>query len=177
MGRFLAIVGAIVILALLAVYMGWFGFSSSTSSNGDREKIEVTMDKAKVREDMTKVADGAKELGRETSDGVKRIATKVENGLSKQPPLLVADRKSIELESGASTTVKVTRSGNDLKAMQLALTPSASSNLVVTGGAFNAGDTEAAIVIEAAPGAKDGNVNVEGNGSSQLIDVAVKNKI
>jgi len=177
MGRFLAFVGAIVVLALLAAYMGWFGFSSSTSSNGDRDKVEVTMDKAKVSEDMTKFTDEVKELGRETRDGARKVATKVENELSKQAPLLSADRRSIELESGSSTTVKVTRGGTDLKAMQLILTPNAASNLIVTGGAFNAGDTEASIVIEAASGAKDGNVNVEGNGSSQRIDVAVKNKI
>jgi hypothetical protein len=177
-GRFLAIVGAIVILMLVAVYLGWFGFSSSITSDGNHEKVEVTMDKARIREDTAKVTDEVKELTRETGEGVKRIADKVEHGLSSnKAPLLVADRKSIELEPGARTTVKLTRSGSDLKALQLILTPSSSSNLGVSGGEFKAGEADSAMVIEAASGARPGSVNIEGIGDIQHVDVFVKSKL
>jgi hypothetical protein len=176
--RFLAIVGAIVILVLVAVYLGWFGFSSSATSDGNHESVEISMDKAKIRSDTAKVTDEVKDIARDTGEGVKKIAAKVQNGISsKQTPSLAADKKSIELEPGASATIKLTRSGGELTATHLILTPSAASNLLVTGGDFKAGETETAVVIEAAAGATNGSVNVEGNGDSQRVDVAIKGKI
>ncbi len=176
--RFLAIVGAIVILVLVAVYLGWFGFSSSANNDGNHESVEISMDKAKIRSDTAKVTDEVKDIARDTGEGVRKIAAKVENGFSgKQKPLLVADKKAIELEPGASATIKLTRSGGELTATHLILTPSVSSNLLVTGGDFKSGETETAVVIEAPTGAKDGSVNVEGNGDSQRVEVVIKSKI
>lgn len=177
MGRFLSIIGAIVLLLLVAVYLGWFGFSSSTTSDGNQETVQVTMDKSKIREDTAKVTDEVKGLARETGEGVRKIASKVENGLSKKTPLLLADKKSIELDAGTSAQVMITRSGSELAATHLILTPSPASNLLVTGGEFKAGETQTAVVIEAPAGARDGSVNVEGNGDSQRVDVVIKGKI
>jgi len=136
------------------------------------------MDKAKMRADTAKVTEEVKDIARDTGEGVRKIAAKVENGLSsKQKPSLLADKKLIELEPGASATVKITRSGSALDAMQLTLTPSSTSNLIVSGGEFKAGESDSAIVIEAAAGARNGSVSVEGNGDSQSVDVVVKGKI
>ena len=179
MGRFLTILGAFVLFGMVAVYMGWFGFSSTTTSDGGHQKIEITMDNAKIKSDADKVRNEVKDLSRKTSDGLRNITDKTENGAStpNRNTTLETDKKSIDLEPGAHATVRFTRRGPELPALQLILTPSASSNLTATGGEFKANDREASIVIEAPAGATDGSVNVEGNGDSQRIYVTMKSKI
>lgn len=178
MGKFLAVFGAFVLIIMIAVYMGWFGISASSSSDGNHEKVEVTMDKDKIRSDTAKVTDNVKEISRDASEGARKIATKVENSISNSSkPQLIADKKSVEIEAGSSAAVKVTRTGSKLAAAHLTLTASPGSNLILTGGEYKADETETTVTIEAHADSKSGSVTVEGNGDSQRVDVVVKARI
>jgi hypothetical protein len=177
-GKFLAVFGAFVLLGMIAVYFGWFGVRSSTTVDGDHEKLELTMDKAKIRDDTSKVVDNVKELSRDATEGIKNVATKVGDGLSSNPKtVMTADRKTVELNPGTYGKVKFTRSGVDLAATRLTLTPTPASNLVVTGGQFALNETETFIVIDAPTGSTNGEVKVEGVGDSQIIKVVINNKL
>lgn len=175
MNRFLVVFAIFVLLLMVAVYLGWFRFSSSESADGTHEGLEITMDKGKIKDDSTKVKNEVKDLAHSTSEGFKKVVSKVDSGLSSNPkPTFQADRKSVELEPGAKTAVKITRTGKDLPEMRLTITATPSSHLIVTGGEFRANEVETALVIEAGAGATGGTVNIEDNGASEQVTVVIK---
>jgi hypothetical protein len=175
MSRFLIFFALFVLAAGVVVYLGWFHIGASSTTDGNHESVEITMNKDKIKADSAKVTDEVKSVARDAGAGIKKIAGKVERGFSgSEKTVLTAESKSIDLEPGARTTVKILRSGGDLSAMTLALAATSLSNLLVTGGEFKTGEAESLIVIEAAKGATDGTVSVDGNGGSARITVTVK---
>jgi hypothetical protein len=175
MERFLIVFALFVLAAMVVVYLGWFHIGASSTADGNHESVEITMNKDKINADSAKVADEVKSVAREAGAGIKKIAGKVENSISaKQQTILTADRKSVDLEPGERSTIRVSRSGGDLPAMTLTLTAAPASKLLVTGGEFKTGERESFVVIEAAKDATDGTVSVEGSGASEHVNVAVK---
>ncbi len=176
--RLLGFIIMFALLMLVAGYLGWIAVESTTAGESDQEKFEVTMDKGKIKEDTGKVADEVKELSHDTGEGIRKIAQDIGDKFSaNDSKTLTAHPKSVELEPGASARITVTRSGNTTKALQLTFVPSNASRLLVSGGEFGAGESEAVVTIEAPAEARDGSVQLEGQGDSERVDVLVIGKI
>jgi hypothetical protein len=136
------------------------------------------MDKAKIKEDTRKVVDDAKKLTQETGLGIKKVASKVEDGFAGSQKLqFLIEKTTIEIESGSIGSVKVTRNGTELLGMHLTFKVTPGCNLKVSGGDFLPGKNESMIMIEAPFGASNGVVDVVGDGTDQQINVVVKSKI
>jgi len=177
MSRFYALLLTLVILGVIAFWLGWFNISTSNESAGDRVHVDLTLNKGKVREDADATAAKARELGAKTQEEIRDAARKIGNKSSTDVATgWTLDRKHIELEAGSSVDVILSRTGSDLKAQQVGLFPSAGSNLIVTGGQFKEGATSALVAIEAPANAHDGQVSVVADGRSESIDVVVKPK-
>jgi hypothetical protein len=161
MGRFLIIVCVVLLLAF-AFYRGWFSLSghSESDANIDKATGEVTVDKAKIKEDTAEATSKAKELGQKASEKTREAVSKIEGPSKSDYTPLALNKKTIELEQGAKTEVTVTRTGGDLNNMQLGLTVSQDCNLLVSGGLFKAGGTETTITVEAPKGARDGSITM-----------------
>jgi len=57
------ILGCVVLVVALGFYFQWF--QVSTSSGPDRSQLEVTVDKEKIRHDVNKLKEHAREAGDE----------------------------------------------------------------------------------------------------------------
>jgi hypothetical protein len=67
MGRFLAVIGVILVCVIcLGLYMQWF--TVSTSSGENKTNVEITVDKQKIKEDEEK----AKQKANEIKDDIKQ---------------------------------------------------------------------------------------------------------
>lgn len=138
------VIGAIV----LAFWFGWLGFTA-TKLPQDKTQIGITVDRGEAKKDVDawerKATDAWRDVtGKRSSDG--------------SAGNLVPEMSRIELATGTATRIKVTRAGDDLKQAQLKLSSTPDSNLVVTGGAFAAGQKDTTITIEAPAGATGGRI-------------------
>lgn len=177
MSRFSGLLLTLVILGVVAFWLGWFNVSTTSESAGDRVHVDLTLDKGKVKEDAAATAARARELGAKTQEEIRDAARKIGTKSSTEITTGWAlDRKHVELEAGSSVDVMLTRSGSDLKTLQVGLFPSAGSNLVVSGGLFKDGATSTLVAIEAPENAHDGQISVVAEGRSETIDVVVKPK-
>lgn len=165
----------VVILGILAFYLGWFDISTRTDSVHDKVNVELTLDKAKVKQDTADAAAKARELGEKTQQEVKEVGRKIGDlaDREKEKTSWKLDRSSIELEKGGRADVSITRSG-DLSSRQFGLYASAGSNLVVSGGTCKAGEAVCSITVEAPEGASDGSIQVVGDGKTETLNVTVK---
>jgi hypothetical protein len=65
----------VICLVGIGIYRGWFGFSSS-SGNNQKDEINVSVDKGKIREDVQKAKTKVAEETKEVVDKVKKIEGK-----------------------------------------------------------------------------------------------------
>jgi hypothetical protein len=140
----------------------------------DKSNVQFTVDKKNVRDDADKASDEAKQIGVKTREEARAITRKLDDFAHSKNSTLTLDRTSIELAPDSKLIVKVTRSGSNMKVLQLGLTPSSGSNLLASGGMFKEGETEAAITIEAPANAHNGAITITGNGESSVLNVTVE---
>jgi hypothetical protein len=175
MGRLFVVLLLIAVVVLLVGFTrGWF--SVATQESEDRSHYQFTVDKKNVREDAGKAREEAKQLGEKTREEAREIGRKIDNAVhsNAKDSSLLLEKTSIEMSPNSKRIVKVTRSGNDLKPLQLGLKPSTGSNLLATGGEFNQGQIEAAITIEAQSNAHDGSITISGYGESLVLNVSIE---
>jgi hypothetical protein len=87
---------------------------------------------------------------------------------------LQLDKSEINVKPEGKEDVRVTRTGGDMKALDLDAKADPDSKLKVTGGKFKDGDKEAMVTVEAPKEAKSGEVTVSAGGVSKKIKVNVK---
>jgi len=163
----------LILLAALAYAMGWFDFSSSDSPG--QSTIGVNINKDEVRRDVNKADDAIDEAGERAKEGLDELGRKIQGSSSNsESPTLKVSRYAVALETGSRIDVTVTRSGADLKPAELTFVTSPGSNLVVTGGKFDAGQRDTTVTIEAPPGAVDGRVDLSSGELKESITVEVK---
>ena len=102
------------------------------------------------------------------------LARKTDSSTENRHAGLTLDKAAIELDAGARTDVTVSRTGDDLKMLQLGLLPSSGSNLLVSGGLFNAGETSTSITVEAPKTARSGRITIEAGNNAAFLAVSVK---
>lgn len=174
MSRLYWLVLSIAILAAFAFCLKWFGIAATNDVKNDKINVELTVDKGRVKEDAATATSKAQELGRKTKEEVREVAKKIENLTEKHGIHLELDTKTVELEQGAKIEVGVTRSDGELNLLQLGLIPSSGSDLLVSGGLFNVGESVCRITIEAPKGARSGSIRIVADNSSELLTVTVK---
>ena len=71
---------SVVALLVLAFYRGWFSLSGHNDGDVKMEKITVavTMDKAKVKEDIAEATSKAKEIGQNIQEEAHAAVSKIE---------------------------------------------------------------------------------------------------
>jgi hypothetical protein len=161
----------IVVLAIAAYYMRWFGVSTSTDAAGDSSNIELTVNKGKFKDDVGRAASKAEEVGTKAKDGMAR---KTDNSTESRDTQLLLDKTAIDLDSGSRADVTVTRAGGDTKQLQLGLIPSSGSNLLASGGLFKDGETSAVITVEAPKTARTGKITIEAGTNTVFLTVTMK---
>jgi hypothetical protein len=149
--RFYWLMITILIFVAIAFLLGWFQVSTTSDEKRDKVNVELTLDKAKVKDDAASATAKAQELGQKTKEEARDVARKIGNLAGSDRPVWSIDRKSIEVISGQSADVILTRTGDDLKSMQAGLFPSAGSNLLASGGLFKEGEKNGAHYYRSAP--------------------------
>ena len=188
---------AIAIIA--AFYFGWIAISASSDRASDKSNLELTVDKGKVKKDTAEVTAKAQDLGRKIKEEAKKAAVKVGDLGKDQKPLisdkktsdseetvnadfltktdsnqLTLDKQSITLEPGAKAEIMVSRASGDQSALQLGLTPSPGSNLLASGGLFEANATSTRIFVESPKGARSGTIAIVAKEQRVTLAVSVK---
>src|SRR3954447_25935073 len=83
--------------------------------------------------------------GEKIKEGAKVLAHKSGALTEVKPYVLKLDREPVEILPGGKAEVKVSRSGGDMKALQLELIPAPGSKLAASGGEFKAGESVSVI--------------------------------
>ncbi|HYF49611.1 MAG TPA: hypothetical protein VEJ63_09410 [Planctomycetota bacterium] len=162
----------LVLLAVLAYAMGWINFSSSDAPG--QSTVGVTFNKDEVKRDVSRADESLGRAGERAKEGLSGLGDRLKGVANPETPGLNVNRYAVAIETGARVDVTVTRGGKDLPEAQLAFTTSPGSNLVVTGGKFEAGQPETTVTIEAPPGAVDGRVDLGLGDLKESVTVEVR---
>jgi hypothetical protein len=173
MSRIYWMVLSVAILTIFALYMNWFAFDTVNDTARDKTKIEMTVDKGKVKEDVSAAKQKTEEIGKKAAEGAKDVAEKFVTLPQKNGAQIELEQQKVEMQPGATVHISVSRTDAELNRLQLGLIPSSGSNLLASGGLFNTGETRSTISIEAPKDAHDGTVEVVANGKAQIITVTV----
>ena len=169
MGRFIVIL-LIVGMVAWAAYAKWFTVTTTTDKLSDKSSTTITLDKAKIKDDTAGAREKLSDLGEKTKEKAKEISESVKEksqGLTAKSTdtanatSYALSQTLLNMLPGSSAKIGVTRTGGDLtRVVQLSLSTSQGSHLLVSGGLFTAGKTESTIEIEAPANANSGTVSV-----------------
>ena len=171
MGRFIVIL-LIVGLVAFAAYSKWFTVTTTTDKLTDKSSTTITVDKAKIKEDTAGAREKLSDLGEKTKEKAKELTETVkeksqeysESAKSKDAAnatTYALSQTLLNMLPGSNAKIGVTRTGGDLtRVVQLSLSTSQGSHLLVSGGLFTAGKTETTIEIEAPANANSGSVSI-----------------
>ena len=120
------------------------------------------------------IKEKATAAGEKIKDGAKVLAHKAGALTETKPTALKLDREPIEVTPGRKSEVKVTRSGGELKAASLQLSPATGSKISAIGGVFKMGESETLIYVEALPGAQDASLTIKMGDSVKVVPVIIK---
>src|SRR4051812_2210991 len=127
MSRIYWMVLSISILTIFALYMNWFAFDTVTDTARDKTKIEMTVDKGKVKEDVSAAKQKTEEVGKKAVEGAKDVAGKFVTLPQKNGVQIELEMQKVELQPGAIVQISVSRSEGELNRLQLGLIPSSGS--------------------------------------------------
>lgn len=163
-----------VIALIAAFYFGWLGVKTSSDKVTDKSKIELSVDKGKVKEDTQEAFSKAEDLGRKIKAETQAVVGKAGAATESKHTQLTLDSKSIELAEGTQRDVTVSRTGGDHKSLQLGLSPSSGSNLLASGGLFKNGETSTRITVAAPKDARSGSIAIAAEGQAETLAVNLK---
>ncbi len=168
---------AAVIIVLLAIaaafYFKWFRISASNDQTNDKANVSFSVDKGKVKDDTAHAVSEVKKLGQKVSDATTSDSESGDNAKDGNRPHLSLSSKEIALDEGGQKNVTVTRTGGDLKELQLTLSPSSGSYLLATAGHFKVGETSTLIAVTAPQGAQDGSISIVTGNHAEVLAVHV----
>jgi hypothetical protein len=166
---------AMIFLALLVIAgviaLFYFGgrrlLSDATTGQPKKESIQKK-ETAKAAQPGDKLFDKAAQSAKNlASDAVKLVERP---GIKLEVTLL-----PIVVEAGAPATVKITRSGGELKPLKLQFFPAPGSQLTVTGGEFAQGAAETTFTVEAVAAGRDASLTIQaGDEGKVTVPVQVK---
>lgn len=171
MERLFSFILLVVVLVVVAFYIGWFDFTSSTTNN-QRVDVGLSVDKEKMRQDLNRAEQRAREMAENARREARGLARRVETATRREGTFTL-DNATVQISQGWSKSVSVTREDNDPSAYSLVLKTEPDSKLLVKGGEFKDGQKETTITIEAPADAYSGVISVEGYGKSEPIMVIV----
>ncbi len=171
MARFIVICAAIFLL--FGFYRNWFTVSEQ-SNTGDKMTIGATLDKGKIQEDTSGAVSKIKDFSQSVKTKAGEAVSSSSDNKEANPTIVSWDNKSIRLEHGTKARVNGTRSGGTMKDMQVGLSVSSGSGVLVSGGLFRAGETETTLTIEAPKSAHDGTITVLADGKTEVLTVTIQ---
>ena len=171
---------AMFFLALLAVagVIALFYFGGRKLFGDAAESAPAPKKEAKPKKEAPSgsgVKDQAGVLLDKAAQGAKNIAGEAVKLIEKPGIKLEVSPMPIVVEAGTPASVKITRSGGELKQVKLQFFPAAGSQLTVTGGEFAQGAAETTFTVEALAAGRDASLTIQAGDEGKLtVPVRVK---
>jgi hypothetical protein len=171
---------AMIFLAVLVIagvivlfYFGGRKLLGDAVENAPASKKEAKPKKAAASDPSVK--ERADALLGKAAQGAKNIAGQAAKLIEKPGIKLEVSPMPIVVEAGTPASVKITRSGGELRPLQLQFFPAAGSQLTVTGGEFAQGAAETTFTVEALAAGRDASLTIQAGDEGKLtVPVRVK---